>query len=122
MIDTHFILAIFHLFIVVPFLLYIFIQRAATPDYIYNILLIVGLFILVFHTYKALLRYSANSIYLWINLIHIILIAPLLIYIGFNAKKVSSPAYELLGLLTFAAFGYHLYSLVKITQLHADDE
>ena len=117
MIDIHFALSLFHLFIVVPFLMYIFIQRAATPAVVYNIVFIVGLFVLVYQTYKAMLRYSANSSSLWINLIHIFLIAPLLIYIGYNAKKSPRPAYELLGLITFAAFGYHLYSLVKLTQV-----
>ena len=122
MIDIHFALALFHLFIVVPFLMYIFVQRAATPDFIYNILFLIGLFILVYHTYKAMLRYSANSSSLWINLIHVILVAPLLIYIGYNTKKTPRPAYELLGLITFAAFGYHLYSLVKLTQVTGEED
>jgi len=117
MIDIHFALSIFHLLFVVPFFLYIFIQRAATPDFIYNILFVVGLFVLVYQTYKALLRYSTNSSSLWINLIHIFLIAPLIIYIGFNAKKTPRAAYELLGLTTFAAAGYHLFNLIKLTQV-----
>jgi hypothetical protein len=117
MIDTHFVLALFHIFIVVPFFLYIFIQRAATPEYIYNILFFVGLFILVYHTYKALLKYSTNSLSLWINLIHIFIIAPLLIYIGYYGKKTNRAAYELLGLTTFAALGYHLFNLIKVSQI-----
>ena len=115
--DVHFIIAIFHIFIVVPFLLYVFIQRAATPDYIYNILFFVGLFILVYHTYKGLLRFSIGSSLLWINAIHVLIVAPLLIYIGYFGKKTNRPAYELLGLTTFAAFGYHLFNLVKLSQI-----
>ena len=117
MIDTHFVLALFHIIFIIPFFLYIFIQRAATPDYIYNILFFAGLFILVFHTYKGLVRYSTNSLSLWINLIHIFIIAPLIIYIGYHGKKTNRSAYELLALITFGALGYHLYSLVKISQI-----
>jgi len=115
--DITFIIGIFHIFIIVPFLGYIFIQRAATPDYIYNILFFLGLFILVYHTYKALLRYTSMSPLLWVNLIHIFIIAPLLVYIGYFGKKTNRAAYELLGLITFAAFGYHLFNLVKATQI-----
>ena len=117
MIDTHFIIALFHIFIVVPFFMYIFVQRGATPEYIYNILFFVGLFILVYHTYKSLLRYSTNSLSLWINLIHVFIIAPLSIYIGYYGKKTNRSAYELLGLITFAALGYHLFTIVKISQV-----
>ena len=115
--DIHFIVALFHIFIVVPFFMYIFIQRAATPEYIYNILFFVGLFILVYHTYKGLLRFSTRSLSLWINLIHVFIIAPLSIYIGYYGKKTNRSAYELLGLTTFAALGYHLFSIVKISQV-----
>jgi CDP-diglyceride synthetase len=115
--DVHFIVALFHIFIVVPFLGYIFINRAATPEYIYNILLFVGLFVLVYHTYKSLLKYTANSQTLYINLIHVFLFAPLLIYIGYNAKKTPRSAYEMLGLITFSALGYHIYNMIVLTQI-----
>lgn len=122
MVDVHMILALFHLFIVVPFFLYIFIQRAATPDYIYKILFVVGLFVLIYQLYKAFLRYNAKSSSLWINLIHVLIVAPLIIYIGFESKKTPRAAYELLGLVTFAAAGYHLFNLVKMTQVIDDDD
>lgn len=119
--DPHFVIALFHIIFVVPFLGYIFIQRAATPDYIYNILFFVGLFVLVYHTYKALLKISTGSTSLWISLIHVLLIAPLMIYIGYYSKKTPRSAYELLGLTTFAALGYHLYSLILLTQVNLRD-
>ena len=115
--DVHFILALFHIFLVVPFIGYVFINRAATPEWTYNILFFVGIFILLYHTYKSLVKFAANSSSLWINLFHVLLVAPLLIYVGYNAKKTPRAAYELLGLLTFAALGYHIYSLIIITQI-----
>ena len=46
------------------------------------------------------------------NLIHMILIAPLILYIGYNGKETTRQAFEGLLLLAFAALGYNLYSLV----------
>jgi hypothetical protein len=46
-------------------------------------------------------------------MIHVFLIAPLLIYIGYNKKETPRFAYELILILGFGAGGYHLYSLVK---------
>lgn len=40
------------------------------------------------------------------------MVAPLLIYIGIKQKETPRPAYELLALVSFAALGYHMYSLV----------
>lgn len=119
--DPHFILALFHIICVVPFLGYVFIQRAATPEYIYNILFFVGLFVLVYHAYKALLKISTKSSSLWVSLIHVLLFAPLMIYIGYYSKKTPRAAYEMLGLITFAALGYHLYTLILLTQVNLSD-
>jgi hypothetical protein len=41
-----------------------------------------------------------------------ILIAPLILYIGYNGKETTRQAFEALLLLAFAALGYNLYSLV----------
>jgi hypothetical protein len=120
--DAHFIIALFHVLVVVPFLGYVFINRAATPEYVYNILFFVGIFVLVYHAYKAVLRLRNGSSLVWISLIHVLAIAPIMIYVGYMSKKTPRPAYEILGLITFAALGYHLYSLVLMTQLVKDDD
>lgn len=119
--DPHFIIALFHVIAVVPFLGYIFIQRAATPEYVYNILFFIGLFVLVYHAYKAMIRIKTQSSALWISLIHVLLFAPLMIYIGYMSKKTPRAAYELLGLTTFAALGYHTYNIVLLTQVTHQD-
>ena len=48
---------------------------------------------------------------LWVNLIHMLVVAPLLLWIGYYGKETSRAAYELLLMTGFAALGYHLYSL-----------
>jgi len=120
--DPHFIIALFHIVAVVPFLGYVFVNRAATPEYLYNILFFVGIFVLIYHAYKAAIRIKNGSALLWISLIHVLIFAPLMIYIGYMSKKTPRSAYELLGLITFAALGYHLYSLVLLTQVIKEED
>lgn len=110
--DTHFLISLFHIIFVVPLFGYIFYQKAATPDWLYTFIFFLGLFILVYHTLKAVYKYIAKSSSLWVNIIHILFVAPLLIYIGYNTKKTPRPAYEMLGLLTFAVGGYHIYNII----------
>jgi hypothetical protein len=107
----------FHIFLVVPFLGYIFVNRAATPNWLYNLLFCVGIFVLLYHLYKSILKFTTTSKSMWVNIIHVVLVAPLLIYIGYNEKKTPRAAYEMLGLLTFSALGYHLYSIILLSQV-----
>jgi hypothetical protein len=110
--DPHIILSLFHIFVVVPFFLYVAFNRAAVPSYIFTALLILGVGIGLYHGYKALRRYQVHSPFLWVNLLHVLYVAPLMIYIGYNEKMTPRPAYELLAMVGFAALGYHLYSLI----------
>jgi hypothetical protein len=109
--NPHIVLASFHLVLVVPFLLYVGFTRAANPEWIYNVLLGLGLFIFVYHSYKAAVRFISRSNYLWVNLIHALLVAPLLIALGVLGKKSPRALYEMLLLIGFAALGYHMYNL-----------
>lgn len=110
--DPHIILALFHIFVVVPFLLYIALNRGNVPYWIYTVTLVLGVFILVYHGYKAWVRIRVQSPSLWINLLHVFIVAPLLIYVGANEKNTPRPAFELLTMTAFGALGYHLYNLV----------
>ena len=107
------ILSLFHLLAVVPFFLYIGFQRAATPDAVFTASLVLGIVITLYHGYKAYVRYTKNSPYLWVNLIHVFYVGPLLIWIGSQGKNTPRYAYELLLMVAFAAGGYHLYSLIQ---------
>jgi hypothetical protein len=110
--NGHLILNLFHILFVVPLFLYVALSRAATLDSIYWLLLVLGSFVLLYQAYKAVVRYMAGSSYIWVNLIHVLFIAPLIIYIGYLGKKTPRPAYELLALAAFAALGYHSYSIL----------
>jgi hypothetical protein len=110
--DHHTLLALFHVGIVAPFLIYVGVQRAATPEFVFNGLLGLAGAILLYHLYRAYSKWISGSSSLWVNLIHIVLVVPILLWIGYYKKETSRQAFEMLLLLAFSALGYHLYSLM----------
>jgi hypothetical protein len=118
--DAHFILSLFHILFVVPLFLGVGFIRSNTPQWLYLMLLILGFVILVYHGFKLFLRLKTRSNYAWVNAIHVLFVAPLLIYIGYNKKETPRAAYELMLMTGFAAGGYHLYSLVNQLQAHPE--
>lgn len=115
--DKFFLLVIFHIVFVAPLFLFVGFQRAATPEIIYQLLFGLGILIGLYHGYKAIMRiFVTPSPNLWINLIHVLVVAPMLIYLGWLGKKSERWAYEILLLLGFGVLGYQLYHLVVITQ------
>jgi hypothetical protein len=111
--DHHLILALFHIFFVVPLFFLIAFFRKDMPVWAYNAILGLGLFVLAYQAYKLVVRLQAHSSYAWVNAIHVLFIAPLLIYIGFQQKETIRAAYELCIMVGSAALGYHTYSLVQ---------
>jgi hypothetical protein len=108
------------LLIVVPLFLYIGFVRADTPRWLYLAVFAIGWVILVYHGFKLIVRLKNRSGYSWVNALHVITVAPLLLYIGYNKKETPRFAYELLLMLGFAAGGYHLFSLVKQLDAHPE--
>jgi hypothetical protein len=118
--NHHVVLSVFHILFVVPLFLYVAFQRANTSDQVYWFLFALGLFVFLYHGYKAMTRLVAGSSYAWVNLIHVLFIAPLMIYIGYYGKKTPRAAYEILAITAFGALGYHIYNV--ILQLQVVDE
>lgn len=118
--DAHFWLAIIHIILVVPLFLYVGFTRANVPNWLYMTLFSLGIVILVYHGFKFIIRLKNRSGYSWVNALHILTVAPLLIYIGYNKKDTPRFAYELLLMLAFAAGGYHVFSLVKMLEAHPE--
>jgi hypothetical protein len=52
-----------------------------------------------------------------VNLVHVGLVAPLLLWTGYHGKKTERPAYDMLLLLAFGALGYHTYKAIVLTEL-----
>ncbi len=112
MIDIRIIVHLFHIIIVGGLFLYVGIKRENNPKYMFPFLLFLGLFIVCYHALKVY-NYLSEDKSIWVNLIHILIIGPLLVYIGFNRENTSRKYYELLLMLGFASIGYHGYYLVK---------
>lgn len=114
--DSYLLIAVLHVALIVPFLLWVGFNRAATPDWVYSVLVGVGLLVMIYHGFKAVGRYFAKSPVLWINVIHVLFVAPLLLWIGYYEKKTERPAYDMLLIVAFGALGYHLYKLIVVSQ------
>lgn len=102
------VLQLFHIIFVGGFLFYVGINRTNLHPYIFNILIVLGIIVLIYHVYRATTKKNP-----WINLIHIFIIAPLLIYIGYSGDKTPRYAFEILLMLSIAAFGYNGYYLIR---------
>ena len=115
-------ISMFHILIIVPLFLYVAFVRGQLPSWIFPVLLGLGILIFVYHLYKTMIKWKANSPSVWVNIIHVLVIAPMLIFIG--AKSYDTPrwAYEVLAMLGFSALGYHLYSIVLEIQDMSDKQ
>ena len=112
--DHHVVLSLFHILFVVPLLLYVGFQRADTPSWLYLAILALGVILLLYHGTRGIMRVLSNSHYAWVNLMHALIIVPLLLTIGWKGKETPRAAYEMLLILAFGAMGYHMFSLVRL--------
>lgn len=109
-------LNLFHIFIVFPLLMYIAVFRGFVPLWAYQGILALGVVLLVYQLYRLITKWKANSMTVWVNAIHVLFVAPLLIYIGKNAYDTPRWAFEILAMGAFATLGYNLYGLALIVQ------
>jgi hypothetical protein len=103
---------LFHILLVGSLFLYVGITKTLMPDFMYPILLGLGLIIILYHSFKVY-NYVKLGKGFWVNLIHIFIVGPLLVYIGYNREKTSRKYFELLLMLGFASIGYHGYYLFQ---------
>lgn len=112
--DAHIPLALFHIFIISPFFIYVAFFRGQLLPWVFTTLLVMGVIVLLYHTYRYITKMYDHSVTGWVNLIHILTVAPLLIFIGKSAYDTQRWAFEVLAMLGFSALGYHTYSLVNM--------
>lgn len=108
--DSHKLVHLFHILIVGGLFLYVGINRDKIYKPIFTGLLYLGFLIIIYHLYK-IYGYLKNNKSIWVNLIHVFIVGPLLIYIGYNGEKTTRKFFELLLMLGFASIGYHSYYL-----------
>lgn len=102
---------LFHIIFVGSLFLYVGIMRDKIPLLLFPFLKYLGIFIILYHSYKAYNNFLNNKS-AWVNYIHIFLIGPLLIKIGYDGNKTSRKYFELLLMAGFASIGYHGYYLL----------
>lgn len=106
--NTESLVHLFHILIVGGLFLYVGTQRTDIPSALFPVLFWLGIFIIFYHIFKVYKKITQEKGY-WVNLIHILLVGPLLIYIGHNREKTARLYFELLLMLGFSAIGYHGY-------------
>jgi len=102
---------LFHVLIIGSLFLYVGIQRTNIPTFMFPVLLGLGVIVILYHMFKVYTYMKLGKGY-WVNLIHILLVGPVLVYIGYNGEKTARLYFELLLMLGFAAIGYHGYYML----------
>ena len=105
---------LFHILIVGSLFLYVGIAANRVYAFIYPLLLVFGAIIILYHGYKTVVKWTLHK-NPWVNLIHVLIVGPLLLYIGYNGVQTPAFAYELLLMLGFASIGYHGYYAIMST-------
>ena len=107
--NTEALVHLFHIVLVSGLFFYVGLERDRLPSFMYPVLIGLGLFVGAYHLFKAFMKKDA-----WVNYIHIFLVAPLLVFIGFSKEKTPRKYFELVLMLGFAALGYHGYYLITL--------
>jgi len=103
-----FLVHLLHIVIIGSLFLYIGIKQVDMPEYLFPGIAGLGLFIIIYHFYKAFYKKDA-----WVNYIHIFFIGPLLISIGILNKSAPRKLFEIVLMFAFASIGYHGYYLYQ---------
>jgi len=103
---------LFHILIVGGLFLYVGITKLNIPEFMYPILVTLGIIIMLYHGFKIYKKLSAGM-NPWVNYIHLFIIGPLLLYIGLNRENTERRYFEILLMLGFASIGYHGYYLIE---------
>lgn len=107
-----FLVHLFHIIVVGGLFLYVGINREKISKTLFSILFGLGIVIIFYHLYKVN-KYIKECKVIWVNLIHIFIIGPILINIGYNREKTARLYFEILLMLGFTSIGYHGYYLIK---------
>ena len=99
---------LFHILFVGGLFLYLGFQRNAAPSWMYPALMFLGVAIIIAHGLKLL-----KNAYSLISWFHVLIVAPLVIYIGYTGPHAPSLAYRLITAAGILAIGDHAYWLIR---------
>ena len=106
--DKHKLTSLFHVLAVSAYFIYLFLYKTEVHTYNFWVLMVLGVGIAGYHAYKMAMKGTWN----WVNGMHMFLIAPMLFATGYMGKNAPRYMFEWIGMLGFAALGYHVYYLV----------
>jgi hypothetical protein len=106
---SSFLIHLVHILVFSGLLFYVGLVGKNLPPFMYPLLIVLAIGVLGYHIYKALMK----PVYAWVNYIHIFLVVPLFLLIGYYGKDISPFYYEYCLMLGFASLGYHSYYLWK---------
>ena len=107
-------LYLFHLFVIAPLFIFVGYNKKNINHYIFLSLLILGIINLIYHLYLLVDRYNKHKIISHINIMHILFVAPLLIYIGYLKNDTPTIYLDYLLILGSGLSLYFIYKLFKI--------
>jgi hypothetical protein len=95
--------------LVSPFFIYIGNNYQTNDNFLYNILLLLGVLLFLYHGQKV---YKVGIKIGLINAIHVFIFAPVMIYLGIQKNDSLVSMYPILTLLGYASLGYHTQQLI----------
>jgi hypothetical protein len=82
-----------------PLLTYIGYKKDKTETSIFKLLLVSIVLLFLYHGYKLFLHYTKHKYISYVNLFHLLVLVPLLLYVYIRKEKVVYPTYDLLFIL-----------------------
>ena len=101
-----------HTFLFGPAMIYIGLQPDSIPDSVFHVIFFTGVVVLTYHLYRAYFKLKEKQS-AWVNWIHVFLVAPILLIIGYMKKDASRRYFEMMLMLGIAATGYHAVYLIR---------
>ena len=92
-----------HILVSAPIMIYVGHDRGNGPNWLYQLVLAVGAIVLLYHAYLFFEKYMNFKMVSWVNLIHILLVAPILIYVGLMKDRVKYPFWQICLVLGYGA-------------------
>ena len=111
--DNPWLVPLFHIILVFPILFYIGAKRDQLSSKAFPWIAGLGAFVVLYHAYKISIKKNA-----WVNYFHLLVVGPLLFYVGFKGDKTERKWFEFILMLAFASLGYHGYYLL-LTSMEA---
>jgi len=97
-----------HILLVAPLLVYLGWQQGRVPQAALHLTLALGVLVLLYHLYQLWGRRNALGSYMaMINMFHVLVVAPVLIYIGSGIGAVPSQLWSVLLVVAPVIFLYH---------------